>query len=102
MFWVIYGLAILLISGFVGLHLGRFREAYPEMTGMMAGMTMGMLNGFVLGFAFAVLAGLIVAGPSGAGVYGIGGMFWGNLFGIIFGLSLGTYFGRAGGLMGIM
>src|SRR2546425_9192083 len=84
------------------MHLGRFREAYTEMTGMMAGMTMGMLNGFVVGFAFAVLAGLIVAGPSGAGAYGIGGMFWGNLFGVIFGLSLGTYFGRAGGLMGIM
>jgi hypothetical protein len=85
--WVAYALVVLLISGFIGLHLGRFREAYTEMTGMMAGMTMGMLNGFLLGYAAAALT------------YS---MFWGNLFGILLGLTMGAYFGRAGGLMGIM
>lgn len=85
--WLVYALAVLLISGLIGLHLGRFREAYTEMTGMMAGMTMGMLNGFLLGYA--------------AGAYAFS-MFWGNLVGILLGLALGAYFGRAGGLMGIM
>jgi plastocyanin len=87
MFWIIYGLAVFIISGAVGMHLGRFREAYTEMTGMMAGMTMGMLNGFVLGFAAAAATV---------------SMFWGNLIGVLLGLALGIYFGRPGGLMGIM
>ncbi|MGI8588398.1 MAG: hypothetical protein ACR2M0_12050 [Chloroflexia bacterium] len=89
MIWIIYAVVVLVVSGFIGMHLGRFREAYTEMTGMMAGMTMGMLNGFVLGFAAAA-----ATEPNG--------MFWGNLFGILLGLSLGWYFGRAGGLMGVM
>jgi len=77
----------LLLSGLIGLHLGRFRDAYTEMTGMMLGMTMGMLNGFLLGYAAAGL---------------FSSMFWGNLFGILLGTAMGCYFGRAGGLMGIM
>jgi hypothetical protein len=93
MIWLLYMAAVLLISGMVGLHLGRFRAAYTEMTGMMAGMTMGMLNGFLLGFGAAAAAVAFVIGPA---------MFWGNVFGILFGLGLGAYFGRAGGLMGVM
>jgi plastocyanin len=85
--WLLYALVVLAISGTVGLHLGKFRAAYTEMTGMMAGMTMGMLNGFMLGYAAAAY---------------FNNMFWGNLFGILLGLALGVYFGRPGGLMGIM
>jgi hypothetical protein len=84
---MLYASGVLLISGLVGLHLGRFRRAYTEMTGMMAGMTMGMLNGFLLGYAAAAATN---------------SMFWGNLFGVLLGLSYGAYFGRAGGLMGVM
>ncbi len=87
---ITYALVVLLISGVIGLHLGRFRKAYTEMTGMMAGMTMGMLNGFLLGYASAAALAL---GAS---------MFWGNLFGILLGIAMGVYFGRAGGLMGIL
>lgn len=87
MIWMIYIVVVLAVSGLIGLHLGRFRDTYTEMTGMMAGMTMGMLNGFVLGYAAAALTR---------------SMFWGNLFGILLGLVLGLYFGRAGGLMGVM
>jgi len=87
MAWIIYGSAVLIISLLIGLHLGRFRLAYTEMTGMMAGMTMGMLNGFLLGYAAAGL---------------FNSMFWGNLIGIILGTAMGCYFGRAAGLMGIM
>lgn len=87
MIWIIYGVVVLVLSGLIGLHLGRFHAAYTEMTGMMAGMTMGMLNGFLLGYAAAGL---------------FGNMFWGNLFGILLGTALGCFFGRAGGLMGIM
>lgn len=87
MIWLVYSALVLIVSAIVGLHLGRFREAYTEMTGMMLGMTMGMLNGFVLGYA--------------AGAY-FASMFWGNLVGILLGLGLGVFFGRAGGLMGIM
>ena len=85
--WLIYALAILVISGLVGIHLGRFREAYTEMTGMVTGMAMGMLNGFVLGYCAAAATS---------------SMFWGNLIGVLLGLALGAYFGRAGGLMGVM
>jgi hypothetical protein len=85
--WLIYALAVLVISGVIGLHLGKFREAYTEMTGMMAGMTMGMLNGFLLGYAIAAATS---------------SMFWGNLFGILFGAAVGVYYGRAGGLMGML
>lgn len=85
--WIAFIAVVLAISTLVGLHLGRFRAAYTEMTGMMAGMTMGMLNGFLLGYA------------AGAATLS---MFWGNLFGLLLGLFLGVYFGRAGGLMGIM
>ena len=91
--WFVYMAAVLLISGLVGLHLGRFRAAYTEMLGMMAGMTMGMLNGFLLGYAAAAAAQSMVW---------ITPMFWGNLIGIVLGLALGAYFGRAGGLLGIM
>ena len=87
MIWIIYILVVLALSVLIGLHLGRFRVAYTEMTGMMLGMTMGMLNGFLLGYAAAVLAD---------------SMFWGNLVGIVLGLGLGVYYGRAGGLMGVM
>ena len=87
MVWIIYIVIVLALSVLIGLHLGRFRLAYTEMTGMMLGMTMGMLNGFLLGYAAAVLAE---------------SMFWGNLVGIVLGLGLGIYYGRAGGLMGIM
>jgi hypothetical protein len=93
MIWLLYMAAVQLISGVVGLHLGRFRAAYTEMTGMMAGMTMGMLNGFLLGFGAAAAASAFGLGPA---------MFWGNALGILLGLGLGAYFGRAGGLMGIM
>jgi plastocyanin len=94
--WIIYAIAILVVSGLVGLHLGRFREAYTEMTGMMAGMTMGMLNGFVLGYAAAA------ASETMFGTVATGSLFWGNLVGIMLGVLLGGYFGRAGGLMGVM
>ncbi len=87
MIWIIYIVVVLVVSVLIGLHLGRFRLAYTEMTGMMLGMTMGMLNGFLLGYAAAVLAE---------------SMFWGNLVGIVLGLGLGVYYGRAGGLMGVM
>ena len=87
MIWIIYIVTVLALSVLIGLHLGRFRVAYTEMTGMMLGMTMGMLNGFLLGYAAAVLAE---------------SMFWGNLVGIMLGLGLGVYYGRAGGLMGVM
>ena len=87
MIWIIYIVTVLALSVLIGLHLGRFRVAYTEMTGMMLGMTMGMLNGFLLGYAAAVLAE---------------SMFWGNLVGIVLGLGLGVYYGRAGGLMGVM
>jgi hypothetical protein len=87
MWWLVYGVAILAVSGLIGMHLGRFREAYTEMTGMMTGMTMGMLNGFLLGYCAASATN---------------SMFWGNLIGILLGLALGAYFGRAGALMGIM
>ena len=87
MIWIIYIVTVLALSVLIGLHLGRFRLAYTEMTGMMLGMTMGMLNGFLLGYAAAVLAE---------------SMFWGNLVGIVLGLGLGVYYGRAGGLMGVM
>jgi hypothetical protein len=87
MVWIIYMVIVLALSVLIGLHLGRFRLAYTEMTGMMLGMTMGMLNGFLLGYAAAVLAE---------------SMFWGNLVGIVLGLGLGIYYGRAGGLMGVM
>lgn len=93
MIWLLYMAAVLLVSGMVGLHLGRFRAAYTEMTGMMAGMTMGMLNGFLLGFGAAAAASAFSLGPA---------MFWGNAVGIGLGLALGAYFGRAGGLMGVM
>lgn len=96
MFWIVYGVAILLVSGLVGLHLGRFREAYTEMTGMMAGMTMGMLNGFLMGYTAAALASGL------GGVTTTVSLFWGNLAGIVLGVVLGAYFGRAGSLMGIM
>jgi Cupredoxin-like domain len=86
-YWLIYALAVLVASAVVGLHLGRFREAYTEMTGMMVGMTMGMLNGFLLGYAAASA---------------MQSMFWGNLIGIALGLGAGAYYGRAGGLMGVM
>jgi hypothetical protein len=85
--WLLYSLVVLAISGAIGMHLGRFRAAYTEMTGMMVGMTMGMLNGFLLGFAVAAATS---------------SMFWGNLFGILLGLALGVYYGRAGGLMGML
>jgi hypothetical protein len=85
--WMVYMVAVLVVSGGVGLHLGRFRAAYTEMTGMMAGMTMGMLNGFLLGYGAAAATG---------------NLFWGNLAGILMGLALGAYFGRAGGLLGVM
>jgi hypothetical protein len=85
--WLLYGAAVLALSGLVGRHLGRFREAYTEMSGMMAGMMMGMLNGFLLGYCAAAASN---------------SMFWGNLVGIVLGLTLGVYFGRAGGLMGVM
>jgi hypothetical protein len=87
MVWIIYIVIVLALSVLIGLHLGRFRLAYTEMTGMMLGMTMGMLNGFLLGYAAAVFAE---------------SMFWGNLVGIVLGLGLGIYYGRAGGLMGVM
>lgn len=87
MIWIVYIVIVLALSVLIGLHLGRFRLAYTEMTGMMLGMTMGMLNGFLLGYAAAVLAE---------------SMFWGNLVGIVLGLGLGVYYGRAGGLMGVM
>ncbi|MEP6774770.1 MAG: DnaJ domain-containing protein [Chloroflexota bacterium] len=87
MVWIIYIVIVLALSVLIGLHLGRFRLAYTEMTGMMLGMTMGMLNGFLLGYAAAVLAE---------------SMFWGNLVGIVLGLGPGIYYGRAGGLMGVM
>ncbi len=87
MIWIFSVVAVLAISGAIGMHLAHFREAYTEMTGMMAGMTMGMLNGFVLGFALAAATN---------------SMFWGNLVGIILGLGLGVYFGRPGGVMGVM
>lgn len=87
MIWIIYALIVITISIAIGLHLGRFRIAYTEMSGMMLGMTMGMLNGFLLGYASAAVTN---------------SMFWGNLFGILLGLGLGVYYGRSGGLMGIM
>ncbi len=87
MIWILYAVVVLILSGIIGRHLGRFQEACTEMTGMMAGMTMGMLNGFVLGFCAAAA---------------LNSMFWGNFFGILLGLTLGLYFGRGGGLMGIM
>ncbi len=87
MVWIIYAVVVLVVSGIIGMHLGRFREAYTEMLGMMVGMTMGMLNGFLLGYAAAAVTN---------------SMFWGNLAGILLGLSLGIYFGRPGGLMGVM
>lgn len=87
MVWIIYALVVLTVSILVGLHLGRFRIAYTEMSGMMLGMMMGMLNGFLLGYAAAAL---------------LNSMFWGNLFGILLGLGLGIYYGRAGGLMGVI
>ncbi len=93
MIWLLYMAAVLLLSGMVGLHLGRFRAAYTEMTGMMAGMMMGMLNGFLLGFGAAAAVTAFTLGPA---------MFWGNMVGIVLGLGLGAYFGRAGGLIGIM
>ena len=96
MIWILYTAIVLLVSGFVGFHLGRFREAYTEMTGMMAGMTMGMLNGFLLGYTAAAISSNV------AGVTATVSLFWGNLFGILLGVLLGAYFGRAGGLMGIM
>jgi hypothetical protein len=89
MTWMAIVLAVLTLSGAVGAHVSRFRDACNEMTGMMAGMTMGMLNGFILGYAIAA-----ATMPNG--------MFWGNLFGILLGLTLGVYFGRGGGLMGAM
>ncbi|MDQ2808531.1 MAG: hypothetical protein M3Z04_16725 [Chloroflexota bacterium] len=85
--WIGYAVVVLILSGVIGRHLGRFHEAYTEMTGMMAGMTMGMLNGFVLGYCAAAATS---------------SMFWGNIFGILLGLTLGLYFGCGGGLMGIM
>lgn len=85
--WIIYAGVVLAVSGLIGMHLGRFREAYTEMLGMMVGMTMGMLNGFLLGYAAAAVTN---------------SMFWGNLSGILLGLALGVYFGRPGGLMGLM
>ena len=96
MMWVIFGLAVLLISGFVGLYLKRFREVYTEMTGMMVGMTMGMLNGFVLGFAASAAAGDFFHATATVS------LFWGNLFGILLGIGIGGYMGRAGGLMGLL
>ncbi|MEP6776665.1 MAG: J domain-containing protein, partial [Chloroflexota bacterium] len=87
MAWIIYMVVVLAVSIVIGLHLGRFRIAYTEMSGMMLGMTMGMLNGFLLGYAAAALSN---------------SMFWGNLFGILLGLGLGIYYGRAGGLMGVL
>ncbi len=89
MFWIILVAVVLAISGLVGAHVGRFRDACTEMMGMMLGMTMGMLNGFILGYAIA-----LATEPQG--------MFWGNLFGILLGLTLGATFGRGGGLMGVM
>ncbi len=94
--WILYAIAILIISGLIGMHLGRFREAYTEMTGMMAGMTMGMLNGFLLGFAAAAAA------TSAFRMSNTVSLFWGNVAGIVLGIAVGAYFGRAGGLMGIM
>jgi len=85
--WIGYAVVVLIVSGIIGRHIGRFHEACTEMLGMMVGMTMGMLNGFVLGYCAAAA---------------LNSMFWGNLFGIGLGLTLGLYFGRGGGLMGIM
>ncbi|HEY0072010.1 MAG TPA: cupredoxin domain-containing protein [Chloroflexia bacterium] len=85
--WIIYGAAVLGVALVVGLHLGRFRAAYTEMTGMMAGMAMGMLNGFLVGYAASAATS---------------SMFWGNLVGMPLGLLMGVYYGRAGGLMGVM
>lgn len=92
--WLVYAAVVLIISGVVGLHLGRFRQAYTEMTGMMVGMTMGMMNGFVLGYASAAAVASIANAA--------GSLLWGNFFGMLLGLLLGLYFGRAGGLMGMM
>ncbi len=85
--WIIYAVVVLVVSGVIGMHLGRFREVYTEMLGMMVGMTMGMLNGFLLGYVASAVTS---------------SMFWGDLVGILLGLVLGVYFGRPGGLMGVM
>jgi plastocyanin len=85
--WVLYGVVVLGVTLVVGLHLGRFRAAYTEMTGMMVGMSMGMLNGFLVGYAASAATS---------------SMFWGNLVGMPLGLLMGVYYGRAGGLMGAM
>lgn len=86
--WLIYFGVVLAASLMLGWHLGRFRAACTEMTGMMAGMTIGMLGGFALGYGMAAAAGR--------------DLFLGNLVGVILGAVLGGWFGRAGGLMGIM
>ncbi len=82
MTWIVYALVVLGVSIVIGLHLGRFRIAYTEMSGMMLGMAMGMLNGFLLGYAAAAFSS---------------SMFWGNLLGMLLGLGLGIYYGRSGG-----
>lgn len=85
--WIVYAVIVLVVSGVVGMHLGRFREVYTEMLGMMVGMVMGMLNGFLLGYVASAVTS---------------SMFWGDLVGILLGLALGVYFGRPGGLMGLI
>jgi curved DNA-binding protein CbpA len=86
--WYIYFGIVLVASLVLGWHLGRFRAACTEMTGMMAGMTIGMLGGFALGYGMAAAAGR--------------DLFVGNLVGVVLGALLGGWFGRAGDLMGIM
>jgi curved DNA-binding protein CbpA/plastocyanin len=86
--WLIYFGVVLAASLLLGWHLGRFREACSEMTGMMAGMTIGMLGGFALGYGMTAAVGR--------------DLFWGNLVGVLLGAVLGGWYGRAGELMGIM
>ncbi|MEO8287082.1 MAG: cupredoxin domain-containing protein [Chloroflexota bacterium] len=86
--WFIYFGVVLLASLLLGWHLGRFRAACTEMTGMMAGMTIGMLGGFALGYGMAAATGR--------------DLFIGNLVGVLLGAVMGGWFGRPGGLMGSM
>src|SRR5437588_937527 len=85
--WLVLIFTVVMASGVVGMYLVRFREAYTEMTGMIAGVTMGVLDGLLVGYAAAAATD---------------SLFWGNLFGVLLGLLLGVYYGRPGGLTSML
>ncbi len=80
------GLAIMAVSGGVGLYLRRYQSAVTEMMGMMIGMTFGMMTGIAVGYYIGAATD----------------MFTSNLVGVTAGVLFGVVFGRVGGLMGMM